>query len=283
MKQLTLLAAFLFSTPIFGQAWVPIGAKWVYSLDPFWMPGSTMDFPATCTDTVDIGGKFYSKIEFGPCCTSGGFASPVFLRADSNRVFFHENGADKLLYDFNTPLFGSWKVEVPWGGGPLEIFVVGVDTLTYFGVKKRVFLLQYDNMPGDWGSYVVEGIGSTYFLVPQGPTCDPQVYGMQCFYNPLLGNYGSTNCIVPTENLIAEKAGFEASPNPSFGKFIIDNQQVAANSLLEIFSFSGNTIREFHDPPRHFEVDLGSEPAGIFFAKWTLPDGHFFTKKLILK
>lgn len=293
MKQLILLAAILFSGPIFGQAWVPIGTKWEFKQDNFTSPGTTYNWPVTCTDTVEIAGKFYSKIEYPPTCSFwGALISPVFLRADSNRVFYHDNGEDKLLYDFKTPLLGTWTARLPWmigfSGPPSDSFKITVfeeDTFLYFGQIRRVFWVQYGE-GALWGDYFIEGIGSNLFLFPQLPVCDSQAYCLHKFHHPDFGtieDFGNGQCAVSTQNILAEKVDLKAAPNPSSGKFTIENQQVTSNSLLEIFSFSGNKIREFRDPMDRFEVDLGGEPAGVYIAKWTNSDGRFLVKKLVLK
>jgi Secretion system C-terminal sorting domain len=282
MKTTFTLAALLFCATVFGQAWVPIGTKWVFE-QPILGSGGFLKIKVECIDTLLFHDKMCSKLEYKDTWCSYLPDSVNYLYAENKEIFVWKDTSFHLLYDFNTPLYSSWQIKMDFGGSNYtsNVFVVGVDTLLYAGQKKRIFLIQLDNPAFYLGSYIIEDIGSSTFIYPQLPTCDPQVTSLKCFYRPDFGNYGSTDCIVSTENLFQKKNDFSINPNPSNGLYLIENQRVTPENRLEVFDFSGVKIRDFGQIEPTFSLDLTEQPSGIFFVKLTSRDGYFSVKKIV--
>jgi Secretion system C-terminal sorting domain len=283
MKTILSLVFLLFCATIFGQAWVPIGTKWVYEQPVFGPIFETKTILIECIDTVEFSGKMCSKLRIKDSGCSILYDSIQYLYAENHRVFVHNDGDFRLLYDFSTPLFSSWEVgfNVVTVGDSAKFFVVGLDAFTYNGVAKKVLLIQSNNPNYDFGSFIFEDIGSTAFLFPQFGACDPQISPLLCFYHPIFGNYGTTDCFISTKNFSQKNQLFSILPNPSNGSYLIENQEVMPDDCVEIFDFSGKKIRHFSHLNSPISIDLMDQPNGFYFAKYTTRDGIFSVKKLV--
>ena len=167
MKKICSIFFLLMSFSVAAQNFAPIGAVWHYEKCGF------ADFVAYETiesyaDTVinGISCRQLKETDYNYQVTNTYY---MYSRNDS--VFFHKNGGFHLLYDFgaeagDTVVLGYYQT---YHGTPLKMFI---DSTTMINVNGQMRKLQYircgDSMSIEFGSLVIEGIGSTSYMFPTG-------------------------------------------------------------------------------------------------------------------
>ncbi len=118
------------------------------------------------------------------------------------------------------------------------------------------------------GSYTGTGV--------TGSTFDPAISGIGTFW---VYYTDTVNCPVTDSTAITveicagvteatNRDGFEVSPNPSNGMFIIRTQDGnATRALVEVFDLVGKKLRSFQINGTSAKLDLTSEPTGVYLMR----------------
>ena len=85
--------------------------------------------------------------------------------------------------------------------------------------------------------------------------------------------------IMVNVNDIATESNFNIYPNPTTGNVQIQNAQ---NSTIEILNIAGKSIKTINATTQNTEIDLSTEPKGLYLVKVTTANG-VTTQKLILE
>jgi hypothetical protein len=107
---------------------------------------------------------------------------------------------------------------------------------------------------------------------------------IQAFYD----NGFSNECmqVVKTKERVNLDLSLDISPNPNNGAFNLFFEKTNTASHIRIFDFSGKMISQNEIPSNtsQYHIDLKNElSAGIYFLKWTLANGQFATRKVVVK
>lgn len=117
--------------------------------------------------------------------------------------------------------------------------------------------------------YVVTGIASNFFEAPAN-----QFYGLEDYFLAKLG-------AVTTDIKNNEMLSFNAYPNPTSGKFIINlSENSVLESTVEITNMIGQIIYKEKTNSSVIEINLENNPNGIYFIQIT-SNNHLFTQKII--
>lgn len=111
-----------------------------------------------------------------------------------------------------------------------------------------------------------------------------EIPSIQAFYDSGFSN----ECmqVVKTTESVNLDLSLDISPNPNNGVFNLFFEKTNTVSHIRIFDFSGKMIFKNKIPAEadQHNIDLKNElSAGIYFIKWTLPDGQFTTRKVMVK
>jgi len=231
--QLYILLLGSFSTSLlFGQSFAPIGAEWHYHAG---FGGNDWYRLVSESDTV-IGGKYFTVLEQYDLGINLNPNGRIYIHENNNRIYFYENGACWLLYDFNLQAGDTATFWIPQNniyydpdcsGGPPGSKIVIIDTVTTImvsGQQKQMLHTQRVDVvfppPVPWDSChrygkIIEGIGSTLgFLGGHCSYCLGTGYlgGLNCYSNGVI-SYSTGNCIPLSVDLVSFEAEVKATGN----------------------------------------------------------------------
>ncbi len=182
----------------------------------------------------------------------------------------------QLLYDFNLNVgdtLNSYIVPVP-------IIVLSVDSILINSDYRKRWTYNTDIAT----FYIIEGIGSSCGLLEAsffelGSNLDCFSQNDQTLYPAYDATSGCVFITSILENKEMENELF-ILPNPSDGKFQVKWNGIKANTL-EITDILGNIIVEFRIKNSVMDLDLTSQPKGIYLIKITDSSGNFAIKKIV--
>ena len=233
MKQLLIIGLILISFKTYSQTGIDSTTTWTYSFSNFGI--IEPDSLYINGDTIINGIKWFHLAGDGSCAFANPDSLPYIREEESKWLIYDVNReAESLLYDFNLEVGDSYIVETFGPNFPIDVRIDSVTTITIDGNPHKV---QYcsnpiANMEGFFFAFeVIEGIGSTGYLFPQGNICDPHTGPIRCFTNnnefvdfDLDRDCDEVYILSNTENLKDERI-VEIYPNP-----------VSVNGNLEVIS-----------------------------------------------
>lgn len=98
---------------------------------------------------------------------------------------------------------------------------------------------------------------------------------------------GSGNCVTSTENILEEKIGFKAMPNPTTGATVIDvNSQIDSRMQFTVTDIFGKVVRQesvnINVGQNQLELDAANLSNGIYIYSLSNELGHV-SKKLVVQ
>lgn len=253
-------------------------------------------------DTI-IGAYVYKKIFYAytqvdhytgqVTCGPGGYMSNVYtasnyfyrgaIREDINTRKVYVNlktpAKDTLLYDFNLNFGDTLPVSYINQKG-LRNYVSSIDSILIGATYRKQYHISIKGVT----NYVqlIEGIGSTFGLF--NPLIPPfeTACGLNCVKINSSTVYPNTTASCSSIILnINEKQpntnpSLLISPNPTNGVFTITTEKEKI-SAIEIYNLLGDKIYSTSNP----QIDLSSQPNGIYFLQIKTKEGNI-SKKIII-
>jgi Secretion system C-terminal sorting domain len=248
----------LCSVVAFGQSgFAAIGTQWTYTQ---WVPG-----PNTAFGTFE---PYYMKVDSevvfqDRLCRRliGGRASQpqlihFFLYNEGDSVFWWDwyNDRFNLLYDFSAETGDSWEIEMPHGSLPKgdTTITVLVDSMSYMVMNNdtfKVWHISYNEW-ADWSDILIEGIGSTCYMIPSPDIHEFNVCGLRCFENTLTDvNFVNHPCdtiistIISSSEDPADTGYIKMYPNPAADQVTLEYPFGNVEALhLELFDITGKRL-----------------------------------------
>ncbi len=192
----------------------------------------------------------------------------------------------------NTPLGNLEEVmvieEVNQEEGRIEITISRKDGLAFSNVYGEIGSIKL-GFKEDAPTGNPNGIQNLSFEVYDAIGVDGQdsLFQLGAYSDIVIGKdmiYDST--LIAADKYFIEKMLFSIAPNPSNGTFNLLFEKTKDTSLISLFDFNGKTIlsKKIPTDTEQQAIDLnGQLPTGIYFVKWTLEDGRFTTRKVIVK
>lgn len=177
MKQLLVIALSLVSLHSSSQSSLDSTTTWTYSFNDF---GIIVPKSLFINGDTIINGITWLKLDGDASCAFTNPASlPLIREIDDKWVIYDINrDIESILYDFSLKTGDSYSIEI-YGPNFPEIIIDSISTRLINGVERTV---QHIDII-DFGSEIIEGIGSTDYLFPQGNICDPHTGPLRCFQN----------------------------------------------------------------------------------------------------
>lgn len=254
------------------QEYAPVGAKWTYSWedDIFPYPQHPYFLQVIRKDTIK--GKEVSIIkdqtdELRKYWQDGSGELAVY--EEEKKVWYYSpfNQRFNLLYDFNAKLGDTIEItglseDSITGRAIMRIESISFDTACE--TSKKLWTVR--NLPiGDPGHIywdfleeIVEGVGSTYFILPTFSLIHPFSVGLRCYEDENTDCKWLKNCdekIVRTNITGEEEELIKISPNPTTGKINIESKELVQK--VELYNINGKRISVIESNKFELPKDLG--------------------------
>ena len=286
-KQLLLFAmVLLMSTSMVGQGFISQDKQWNVLLTAFPSYVSTEIFKIQGDSVVD--GTTYSKIWVSMDSLVSLQFMGLLREADNIVYYMQPNLTEGMLYNFNLQVgetamvrnFFCYEQEIP-------VTVVSIDTVEYFGVERRQWLLQNEEFYDTW----VEGIGSLsgplYTMFIACVVCP--MWELLCYHEGDILQYRmpfATTCYGTSVGIDEPSPGtnISISPNPVKRGENITIQTPDDSGTLNIFDASGKLVRSFLKSNESATTNSTEELApGLYFVTITTFDSKRITVKLVVE
>ena len=177
----------------------------------------------------------------------------------------------------------------------VAVSAIQSDTATYLGEVYTFFTnvtngglnptyQWYENnvaIPGatntSFTTHIYENNDSVYCIVTGNSPCDTGAIAATSNTMVIYGmNYLSVSSLITTGN------GLSIFPNPNTGKFVVETGLNSNQSSVEVFDVVGKKVYESILNSTHTEIDISSQPGGIYLVQVTeLASGARLIKKLL--
>jgi hypothetical protein len=274
--------ALLMSASVMAQGFISQDKQWNVLLTAYPSYVSTEIFKIQGDSIVD--GTTYSKI----WVSVDSLVSLQFmglLRESDNIVYYMQpNLTEGVLYNFNLQVgetamvrnFFCYEYDIP-------VTVVSIDTVEYFGVERRQWLLQNEEFYDTW----VEGIGSLsgplYSMFSMCVVCP--MWELLCYHENDILQYrmpNATTCYATSVGIDEPSPGtnISVSPNPVKRGENITIQAPGVSGAISIYDASGTLVRSFLETDAPSTYDLAP---GLYFVTIITFDNKRISIKLVVE
>ena len=288
MKKHLLLFAMglLMSASVVAQGFVSTDKQWNVLLTAFPNYVSTEIFKIQGDSVVD--GTTYSKIWVSMDSLVSLQFMGLLREADNIVYYMQPNFTEGVLYNFNLQVgetamvrnFFCYEYDIP-------VTVIALDTVEYFGVERRQWLLQSEEFYDTW----VEGIGSLsgplYTMFEACIVCP--MWELLCYHENDILLYQkpfATTCYGTSVGIEepSPETNISVSPNPVKRGENITIQTPDDSGTIKIFNSTGALVRSFlqsNEPAITFSTD--GMATGIYFITTTTPPNKRSAIKLVVE
>ncbi|HLN52931.1 MAG TPA: choice-of-anchor L domain-containing protein [Lentimicrobium sp.] len=264
------------------------GAEWHYTLstaNPEVIGYKTISY---VSDTL-IDEKLCSKMLEQDFEQSAGSKIYHYMYQRNDSVFFFKDGVFNLLYDFGAVTGDTIQLGyyTTYSGDPLEMIIDSTGTIMVGSEERKIqYVTCGDGMVIEFGSQVIEGIGSTAFMFPtldfsyDGPLRCYSDNNTKIFHNPFYNGlaWNGEDCeeiIVSLEELFSAK--FIIFPNPASDIIKINGLNSTVN--FRILTTNGTLVKQGSISPSG-TIDIRNLDSGIYLVE-IVGDDFVVTKKYI--
>jgi hypothetical protein len=210
-----------------------------------------------------------------------------FVRNEGSKTFFYNSAdaTDGLLYDFDVPQGGQWKIKMTGSYWPFDSLTVRVDTIIDRAVSGVTVPAQLVSFYGVQGQFlgqdsVFKNVGGTFNLfLFNSPNPDSAVDAsescrLHCLKRPNdfpLNFYGYDCIISNTDERLSDAGMFSIFPNPTYGDFSISfKTPTSPNARLEILDATGRSVLKSDIPAgvNEWDVSIENLTDGLYFVKY---------------
>ncbi len=317
MKHFTLLSFLILISciKIYTQSseFAPIGTKWWYDYTAQFGPEYGYILIESANDTV---------IDMQPCrelertefiyfpwldIVDTIHMPSFFVYSDSSKVYYYDNDAFYLLYDFGSVPGDIWMYEnyeeILCEEWPYpEVYITDTATFVDGAIDLRKWIVTSDDSSGVGFAYgasdVLEYVGSVNYFTPvylYCPTDDYRGGPLRCYQDPeifiafyddedtAVTNYGCDPFAFPVEIESEFSTSNSLYPNPASHKLFFQLNS-SENVLVEIYDITGERIPLLiHASATNvFESDISGLRDGIYFVRFIQNNKTVSTQKFIV-
>ncbi len=263
MKRLLIFALSLLWLQSISQPSLDSTTTWTYSYNNFGIVEANSLF--INGDTI-INGISWLMLDGDKSCS---FSNPDFLPLirETNRkwmLYDVNSGEESVLYDFNLIAGDSYIIEIFGPNFSIEVNIDSTSNRMINGTQRTVQHIQVI----DFGVEIIEGVGCTTYLFPQGNICDPHTGPIRCFQNNIelvdfdLERDCDETHLTNNTNQILNESELTIYPNPSKTNnqvFIHTNFKI---EKIEVINQLGKKIKTLPN-----ELNLRFEETGLYYLR----------------
>ena len=168
-----------------SQSNLEFGTKWTFS--QYLIGGPLVPTYIEIVGDTVINGTMWYLIEGEGGCAFNSNSRPLIREESSKWYTYNLNEqTESILYDFDLNSNDSYFVEYFGSSFPIEVRIDSTTIQSFSGVERKVQYCSNPNSNNDgffFGGQIIEGIGCTGYLFPQGNICDPHAGPLRCYQN----------------------------------------------------------------------------------------------------
>jgi hypothetical protein len=272
----TLLLLILISTRISAQDFGPIGAIWHYNQALLTGNGATFTSIESVSDTIIANTNCRKLVEVQRHNHDTVWIRYHYLHTQNDSVLFYTDGGFHLLYDFSAQAGDTLVLDYfkTINGSPLEMII---DSTGVININSKAHRIQHircgDGIFIEFGSPVIEGIGSTWFLFPVN---DMSVTGpLRCYTGFLSASFINTFYFVPFWNnsdcdqvilSINENESQHCTPFPNPAGDLLSIPCSRQNHSYEVYGIEGS-LRQMGLISEFNTIPLATLAPGLYFLR----------------
>ncbi len=256
-------------------------------------------FPYVCGPSVIvpvgpavISGVNCTQVTIGnsPC-----LGTPFQYLYQSNDTVYHylpSQGKFSMLYDFGAQAGDVWNIVSNKPGlPPIDSVQIHVDSTAFVQINSVTRKIIYTSYATpfhyfDFNGPMVEGIGSLAYFFPQFGMCDPQVNGLRCYDDSLVGHYQpnmaiACDSVIPVGiSTVDDEIKFSVYPNPFKEEFKVSGLKFKVGDVIKIVDVFGKEVfsKSFVSQTSNLKLQTTNLSQGIYFI-----EVHSRNKKAIRK
>lgn len=281
-KIVTVIICTLFHSISIAQTFPAPGAYWHYQL-------CNNFFPYVCGPSIIapqgpavIAGVACTEVQLAPSSCVGTNLQYVYESNDTVYHYLPSQTRFTMLYDFNAQTGDTWNIISNAPGGFIDSVLLQVDSTAFVqinSVTRKIIYTSYATSFHyfDFNGPMVEGIGSLAYFFPQFGMCDPQVDGLRCYDDSLVGHY-QPNVAIACDSVVPvgiysvdDEIKFSVYPNP-FNESLtltLSKGEGITECEIKVTDMLGREIYSKKTKPLSVKVTLsfgeGWGEAGIYF------------------
>jgi len=230
-------------------------------------------------------GVIYAAGGFGGCNWSAysginDYAGCFRNDIPAEKVYFFDGETERLLYDFSLsigdtiPKFGEYDYPTT---------IISIDSIELGGILHKRFFV--NNQCNIHGSYIIEGIGSTYGLFFASRCHFESDSQLLCFSINDETIYPSTgtNCTLVNaiEDHTQDKATIALYPNPAYSTFQIKGIDNFENIAVSIYNAYGQRVMQEQKLNKDGLIHIETLTEGVYFVNISSKDNVVGKCKLV--
>jgi hypothetical protein len=207
-----------------------------------------------------------------------------FIRMDSTKKVYFNDGIEHLLYDFNLQVGDTFVGNSFWANHLYTLVVDSVDSVTLENGVKNKRILFGDNLSGYPTEYWIESVGSNFGLISTGfylVMYDFDYELLCCKKNneSLFMNQSYATCFVTSTGIDNPEPNIiRIFPNVSYDEFNVKGMYITSIELLNI---NGQVVLKKDINSNDFFINIKNEPNGMYFLKVQSEKGQMSINKII--
>jgi len=269
MKNFQVVFFSLICLTSYAQSSFETGSTWTYSQNSIGGP-TTPTHIEVIGDTL-INGVTWHLLEGQGRCAFNPNDSPLLRKENSKWYTYNiSEQRESLLYDFALNSGDSYAVDFFGDNFIIEMFVDSTATIEINNTSHKI---QYCSNPNSnldgfvFGSLIIEGIGSTGYLFPQGNNCDPHAGPIRCYENSsqFIDFDDKRDCdesFFPTNTADLYDTKSKVYPNPAMEHQLIKIESHTNIVKVSLFDTTGKLVLD--QDVNDYETRVNVQRAGIY-------------------
>jgi Secretion system C-terminal sorting domain len=273
----TFLLLLFFTIHLSAQGFGPLGTTWTYTeYKNTVYPYRYAPFYLHAEEEVMYSGLLCRKITASGQCN---LPEPCYIYDQNDTVYFYSHITQQFefLYDFKAEAGDIWQIKGLPGSvnnGVIyncNVLIDSVSTRMINGTPLKVWHFTIDPGLYDWGNEIIEGFGSTCFLMPSFWYYEQQICGGRCIESPgifhQLVDYDCDEIVIISDTNEADGTDGppEIYPVPATSRLTISWKTMAEERQCDIYDMTGRLMehRELHGVSA-CEVDISRYLPGVY-------------------
>lgn len=187
MKNIFIFTFIIISNLILAQNFAPIGAKWNYHKESYYLPLKvSYEEYESIKDTL-IKDKNCKIIKVTDHFSNPSVINYQYIYSSNDSVWYYKFDEFHLLYNFNANKNETYTIYEPNTLYPYEVLVDSTSSININGVTRKVQYVTCFDIAIDFSGVVIQNIGNLYSFFPSGEFS--ALGPLRCYTDNVIGHF----------------------------------------------------------------------------------------------